>query len=141
MSIWKVQTALVIRRLFICEFAHSHLKIGPKWQYSSQKWANSRFAVQNEGTYLPRITRKSCIWFCQFKHFLTIFSSKNIPLWCYGFFCNDLWMTTRVWRHYRRLKEILSCHKTYQQRSILLEPAVKFRVNHIKYICQFIFHS
>ncbi len=24
--------------------------------------ANSRFAVQNDGTYLPRITRETCIW-------------------------------------------------------------------------------
>ena len=34
----ELQAALVIRGLFICEFAYSHFKIGQKWQFSSQKW-------------------------------------------------------------------------------------------------------
>jgi hypothetical protein len=57
--IW-VQAALVIRGLFICEFAYSHCKYGSKWPFFPSKMdylsANSRFAVPNDGTYLPRIT-------------------------------------------------------------------------------------
>ena len=34
----RVQVALIIRGLFIRGFAYPHLKIGPKWQFSSQKW-------------------------------------------------------------------------------------------------------
>ncbi len=33
-----IQAALVIRGLFICEFAYSHWNIDPKWQFYSQKW-------------------------------------------------------------------------------------------------------
>jgi hypothetical protein len=34
----RVQAALVIRGLFICDFTYSHFKNDPKWQFSSQKW-------------------------------------------------------------------------------------------------------
>ncbi len=65
LRLWISSTAHVIRGLFICEFAYSHLKNDPKWQFSSQKmdllFANSRFVVHNDGTYLPRITRETCI--------------------------------------------------------------------------------
>ena len=40
--------------LQICLFTFQNWK---KWQFSSQKWT---FAVQNDGTYLPRITRETC---------------------------------------------------------------------------------
>ncbi len=55
---------LVIRGLFICEFACSHLKNLPKMPNFRSKCvllsANSVFAVQNIGTYLLRITRPNC---------------------------------------------------------------------------------
>ncbi len=58
-----IQAALVIRGLFICEFAYSHLKNRSKMTIFQSKMnflsANSRFAVQNDGTYLPRITRET----------------------------------------------------------------------------------
>ncbi len=34
----KIQSALVIRGLFICEFAYSYLKNDLKWPFFSQKW-------------------------------------------------------------------------------------------------------
>ena len=34
----EIQAALVICKLFICNFADSHFKIEQKWQFSSQKW-------------------------------------------------------------------------------------------------------
>ncbi len=37
-TVLTVQAALVIRGLFICEFAYSHYKNGLKWHFSSQKW-------------------------------------------------------------------------------------------------------
>ncbi len=59
-----VQAALVIRGLFICEFAYSHWIRWSKMTIFQSKMdflsANSRFAVQNDGTYLPRITRETC---------------------------------------------------------------------------------
>ncbi len=54
-----------IRRFFICEFAYSDWKklsamliFQSKVEFLS---ANSRFAVQNDRTYLPRITRETCM--------------------------------------------------------------------------------
>ncbi len=59
-----VQAALVIRGLFTCEFVYSHWKKWSKMTIFQSKIdflsANSRFAVQNDGTYLPRITRDNC---------------------------------------------------------------------------------
>ncbi len=56
-----IQATLVIRGLFICEFT---LEIWFKIAIFQSKMeflsANSRFAVQNDGTYLPRITRETC---------------------------------------------------------------------------------
>ncbi len=64
-SRFSIQAALLICGLFICEFAYSH------WQKMVQNdntqikngffSANSRFVVQNDGTYLPRISREPCI--------------------------------------------------------------------------------
>jgi hypothetical protein len=60
-----IQTALVIRGLFIFEFAYSHRQICFKITIFQSKLdflsANSRFAVQNGGPNLPRITRETCI--------------------------------------------------------------------------------
>ncbi len=56
---------LVIRALFICEFAYLHFKNWFKMPNSQSKcvfsFASSVFAVQNNGVYLPRITRPTCI--------------------------------------------------------------------------------
>ncbi len=57
----QIQAALVIRGLFICEFAYSHLK--------------------NDGTYLPRITRETCNVknlqiFLTYQHYLKDTDSK-----------------------------------------------------------------
>jgi hypothetical protein len=51
--IFLIQAALVICRLFICEFAYSHLKNDLKWHFSSQKWT---FYLPIQ----PRITRETC---------------------------------------------------------------------------------
>ncbi len=60
-----LQVDLVIRGLFICEFAYSHFKKWFKMPNFQSKCvflsANSVFSVQNSGTYLPRITRLTCI--------------------------------------------------------------------------------
>jgi hypothetical protein len=60
----ETQAALVIRGLFICEFAYSHQQKGSKITIFLSKMdflsANSRFEVQNDGPYLPRITRETC---------------------------------------------------------------------------------
>ncbi len=60
----RIQVDLVICGLFICEFAYSHFKNWFKMPNSQSKCvfltANSVFAVQNSGTYLPRITRPTC---------------------------------------------------------------------------------
>ncbi len=59
-----VQAALVIRGLFICEFAYSHWQKWSKMTIFKSKTAFlsaiSRFAVQSGETYLPRITRETC---------------------------------------------------------------------------------
>ncbi len=59
-----IQVDLVIRGLFICEFAYSHFKncfYMPNFQSKCVFLsANSVFEVQNCGTYLPRITRLTC---------------------------------------------------------------------------------
>ncbi len=52
-------------RTFIFKFACSHCQNGPiKLRIFQLKlnslFANSRFAIQNDWTYLPRITRKTC---------------------------------------------------------------------------------
>jgi hypothetical protein len=54
-----IQVALVIRGLFIFELAYFYLQ---KWSKKTTDFlsANSRLAVQNDGTYLPRITRETC---------------------------------------------------------------------------------
>jgi hypothetical protein len=63
-----IQAALVIRGLFVCGFTYSHLKNDLKWQFFLSKmdflYANSRFQIQNDGTYLQRISRETCttIW-------------------------------------------------------------------------------
>ncbi len=62
--LFQVQVDLVVRGLFICEFAYSHLKKWAKMPNFQSKCvflsANSVFVVQNNGTYLPRITRPTC---------------------------------------------------------------------------------
>ncbi len=56
--------------LLICEFAYSHLKHWSKRQNFQSECvflpANSVFEVQNSGTYLPGITRPTCIYFVMF---------------------------------------------------------------------------
>ncbi len=83
-------------RTLICKFACSHMKNDLKLHFSSQKMgfisANSRFAVQNDGTYLLRITRETCtsyyprvslsldlIWFHTCKHFEFFFFKRTEP--------------------------------------------------------------
>ncbi len=60
-----VQEDLVIRGLFIFEFAYSHFKNWfkmPNFQSNCVFLsANSVFAVQNSGTYLPRKMRLTCM--------------------------------------------------------------------------------
>ncbi len=61
----EIQAALVIRGLFFCEFAYSHQqqkesKIAIFHSKMDFLPANSRFAVQNDGSYLPRITWETC---------------------------------------------------------------------------------
>ncbi len=59
-----VQAALVIHGLFLCKFAYSHRQKESKITIFQSKLdflsANSRFAVQNGGPYLPRITMETC---------------------------------------------------------------------------------
>ena len=59
-----LQVDLVIRGLFICEFAYSHFKNWFKMPNFQSKCVflsvNSVFGVQNSRTYLPRITKPTC---------------------------------------------------------------------------------
>ncbi len=67
-----IPAALVIRRLFICKFAYSHWQKWSKMTLFQSKTvflsAISRFAVQNDGTYLPRITRETLLFFSFYPH-------------------------------------------------------------------------
>ena len=58
-------TVLIIRALLICELSYSHRQNCSKLPIFQSKMdflsANSVFAVQNDGSYLPRITRENCI--------------------------------------------------------------------------------
>jgi hypothetical protein len=59
------QATHVIRGLFICEFVYSHWKKWSKMIIFQSKMdflsANSRFAVQKDGSYLPHKKRETCI--------------------------------------------------------------------------------
>jgi hypothetical protein len=57
-----VKVALDIRGLFICEFVYSYWQKWPKMTISRSKKA-WKFKIRglNNGTYLPRITRETCI--------------------------------------------------------------------------------
>ena len=66
--VFKLQTGLVIRGLFICKFAYSQItmtKLVKNDFFPSQKW-NFYQQIQdwrskkNDGTYLPRITMEIC---------------------------------------------------------------------------------
>ncbi len=94
-----VQMALVNRRLFICEFAYSHWK---KWSKNDDfpvknrlLSANSRFAVQNDGTYLQRITRETCFYIsCQKwlnSNHLSSFTKLKSETLCWYFCTRSLW--------------------------------------------------
>ncbi len=95
-----VQVDLDIRGLFICEFAVSHFK---NWYKMPNSWskcaflsANSIFAVQNSGTYLPRITRPTC----------TMFYLKTV-LWCWDVNLHKL-NVSWSWLNVLKLKKIWS---------------------------------
>ncbi len=57
-----IQTALVIRGLFICKFAYSHWRYGSKWHFSSKKWT-FYLRIQDPRSkmteHVPRITREA----------------------------------------------------------------------------------
>ncbi len=53
----KVQVALVIRCLFICKLAYSHLKNDLKWQFSSHKWTFYLQIQDSRSKMLERIYR------------------------------------------------------------------------------------
>ena len=57
-----IKVALIIRELFICQFAYSHFKIGQKLSFSSQKWTFYLLIqeIQNDGTDQPQIMRETC---------------------------------------------------------------------------------
>ena len=73
----RIQVNLVIRGLFICEFAYSLMKNWSERPNFQSKCvflsANSVFAVRNSRTYLPRITRPTCTY-VKAKHY--------VLLWC-----------------------------------------------------------
>ncbi len=71
-------------------FANSLIHIGkndPKLQFSSQKRPfYLRLAVQNDGTYLPRITRETCTLFAgvTFQSYLKSANSKTTTTLCFS---------------------------------------------------------
>ncbi len=58
MFLLTLQAALVIRGLFICEFAYSHLKNDLKWHFSSQKWTFYLWIQDSRSKMTDRIYRE-----------------------------------------------------------------------------------
>jgi hypothetical protein len=102
------QVDLVIRGLFICEFAYSHFKNWCKKPNSQSKCvflsANLVFEVQNSGIYLQRITRPTCIliplkkwskkYYVYFKTFIP-FDYSNLDIWVQNMQSQSGW---DIWR-------------------------------------------
>ncbi len=74
--------SLFARTFYLRISSFASEKNNQKWQYSCQKCtflsANSRFAVQNNGTYLLRITRETCI--AKYQHAKDVFRFAGLTI-------------------------------------------------------------
>ncbi len=95
-------------RTFICKFAYKHFQNGPKDTFSSKKWpfSNSRFVVQNDWTYLPRITRENSnhnLWNSLVAMYVFVVN-KNVIFWIFEFL--NFWIFEFFQKIFSRMKTL-----------------------------------